>query len=236
MALFVGPLRFYASGMTELAAAPGRIRPVTLEGRHVRLEPLELEHIEGLLAAASEDRSTYQWTSVPHSEESMRRYVSEALDLRAAKAAIPFVTRLAGDGRIVGTTRFANFEYHPWPSAHPLARADGEPDAVEIGWTWLAASAQRTPVNTEAKWLMLGHAFETWKVRCVRLKTDRRNERSRAAIERIGGKFDGVIRAHSPGTDGTLRDSAYFSLLESEWPEVSRGLCDRLGVSSGSKA
>jgi len=212
------------------------IGPVTLPGRHVRLEPLALEHVEGLLAAASEDRSTYAWTTVPDSAGSMREYVSAALDLAARGEAVPFVTRLGDTGRVVGTTRFANFEYHAWPEGHPLRRPVGAPDAVEIGWTWLAASAQRTPVNTEAKWLMLRHAFETWGVRCVRLKTDRRNERSRAAIERIGGKLDGVIRAHSPGADGTLRDSAYFSILAAEWPAVDAGLRARLGLSTGSKA
>ena len=159
----------------------------------------------------------------------MEQYVAQALDLAARRQAVPFVTRLASDGRVVGTTRFATFEFHPWPQSSPHARAAGEPDVVEIGWTWLAASAQRTPVNTEAKLLMLRHAFETWRVRCVRLKTDRRNERSRAAIERIGGKFDGVIRAHSPGADGTMRDSAYFSILDSEWPEVEARLRARLG-------
>jgi RimJ/RimL family protein N-acetyltransferase len=220
--------------MTHLAASP--TGPVTLTGVHVRLEPLSLEHVEPLLLAALEDRSTYRWTTVPDSESAMREYVSGALDLAARNEVVPFVTRLAEGGRVVGTTRFANFEYHGWPVSHRLHRPEGQPDAVEIGWTWLAASAQRTPVNTEAKLLMLRHAFETWRVHCVRLKTDRRNERSRAAIERIGGRFDGIIRAHSPGADGSLRDSAYFSILAEEWPEVERGLCARLGFSSGSKA
>ena len=205
------------------------IQPVTLQGRFVRLEPLAMEHVDGLLAACSEDRATYNWTTVPATEDEMCEYVSGALELAGKQAAVPFVTRAAGDGRILGTTRFANFEYHPWPASSPHHRAGGEPDAVEIGWTWLAASAQRTPVNSEAKWLMLRHAFETWRVRCVRLKTDRRNERSRAAIERIGGKFDGIIRAHSPGADGTMRDSAYFSIIESEWPEADRALRAGLG-------
>ena len=217
-------------------AAPPTIETVTLAGAHVRLEPLSMDHVEALLAAASEDRATYQWTTVPATEDAMCEYVSGALDLANRRQAVPFVTRLALDGRVIGSTRFANFEYHPWPASSPEARAAGEPDAVEIGWTWLAASAQRTPANTEAKWLMLRHAFERWGVRCVRLKTDRRNERSRAAIERIGGKFDGIIRAHSPGADGSLRDSAYFSILESEWPQVDAGLRARLVLSNGSNA
>ena len=98
------------------------------------------------------------------------------------------------------------------------------PDGVEIGWTWLAASAQRTPINTEAKWLMLRHAFEVWKVRVVRLNTDRRNARSRSAIERIGGRLDGVVRANRVASDGTLRDSALYSIVESEWPEADAAL------------
>lgn len=222
-------------GMTQLVEN-ALVGPVTLSGRFVRLEPLALEHLDALVAAATEDRSTYQWTTVPADQASMREYVLAALDLANRREAVPFVTRLAESGRIVGSTRFANFEQHPWPEGHPLYRAGGGPDAVEIGWTWLAASAQRTAVNTEAKWLMLGHAFGAWGAQCVRLKTDRRNERSRAAIERIGGKFDGTIRAHSPGADGTLRDSAYFSILRTEWPEVDARLRERLGLSNGSKA
>ena len=214
--------------MTHALSRPTLIQPVTLEGRFVRLEPLSIEDVPALIAAASEDRTTYGWTTVPATEGEMYEYVSAALELAGRQAAVPFVTRAAGDGRVLGTTRFATFEYHAWPASNPLARPPGHPDVVEIGWTWLAASAQRTPVNTEAKWLMLRHAFETWGVRCVRWKTDRRNERSRAAIERIGGKFDGILRAQAPGTDGTLRDSAFYSMLESEWPEADRALRARL--------
>ena len=100
---------------------------------------------------------------------------------------------------------------------------------VEIGWTWLAAAAQRTPINTEAKLLMLTHAFETWRVHAVKLNTDARNARSRAAIERIGARFDGVLRAHRPASDGGIRDTAAFSLLEAEWPAAKRHLLARLG-------
>ena len=211
------------------APAPASLIPqVTLSGAHVRLEPLSIDHVEGLLAAATEDRATYQWTTVPSNEREMRAYASEALELSSRGAAVPFVTRLADAGRIVGSTRFANFEYHSWPPASPHFRPNGEPDAVEIGWTWLASSAQRSAVNTEAKWLMLRHAFEVWHVRCVRLKTDSRNARSRAAIERIGCQFDGILRAHSPGADGTMRDSAYYSLIESEWPAAEAALRSRL--------
>jgi RimJ/RimL family protein N-acetyltransferase len=135
------------------------------------------------------------------------------------------------DGEILGTTRFGNIERWLWPE--PFAdrgRTDGEPDAVEIGWTWLRHDAQRTAVNTEAKLLMLGHAFEVWKVTRVALRTDRRNARSRAAIERLGAKLDGVLRSHLPtAADGTIRDTATYSILDGEWESVRRGLLARLG-------
>ncbi len=203
------------------------VAPVVLEGQHVRLEPLSLEHVGPLVEAAGEDRRTYQWTIVPDGPAAMRAYVEAALELAAGRQAVPFVTRLLASGTVIGSTRFANFEHHPWPETSPFFRG-AAPEGVEIGWTWLAASAQRTRANTEAKWLMLRHAFEAWGVRVVRLKTDRRNERSRAAIERIGGRLDGVIRAHSPGADGTIRDTAYYSIIETEWPEVDAALRARL--------
>jgi RimJ/RimL family protein N-acetyltransferase len=211
------------------ADPPSRFaQPTTLVGATVRLVPLSIVHAETLVEAAGEDRSTYQWTTVPVGLGAMRAYIERAVALHELGEVVPFATTLASSGRVIGTTRFANFERHDWPSASNPFREDGSPDGVEIGWTWLAASAQRTRANTEAKWLMLKHAFETWGVRVVRLKTDRRNERSRTAIERIGGKFDGVIRAHSPGADGTMRDSAYYSIVESEWPGVDAALRARL--------
>lgn len=202
------------------------VGPVTLESFAVRLEPLALHHIPALLAAATEDRSTYGWTHVPDGEQAMRAYVETALTLAEAAEAVPFATIDVGAGRVVGSTRFANFEYLPWlfTPGDPSPR----PDGVEIGWTWLAASAQRSATNTAAKLLMLRHAFELWQVKVVRLKTDRRNARSRAAIERIGGRLDGVIRAQAVGADGVLRDSAFYSIVESEWPGVRAALEARL--------
>jgi RimJ/RimL family protein N-acetyltransferase len=156
----------------------------------------------------------------------MRTYVQTALALRDAGAAVPFATVRLADGRVVGSTRFANFEYWAWPSG---ARSPPEPpDAVEIGWTWLAADAQRTAINTEAKLLMLGHAFEEWRVRRVNLRTDSRNLRSRAAIERLGAKLDGILRAHVPASDGGVRDTATYSLLAQEWPGAKARLQARL--------
>jgi RimJ/RimL family protein N-acetyltransferase len=203
------------------------VAPVLLEGRHVRLEPLDLGHLDALLEAATIDRSTYQWTQVPNSAGEMRAYVEEALRLRDEAKAVPFATVRRADGLVVGSTRFATFEWHAWPEGNPNHRA-GHPDGVEIGWTWLSSKAQRTAINTEAKYLMMRHAFETWRVKVVRLKTDSRNARSRAAIERIGCAFDGVIRAHSPGADGSFRDSAYYSMLETGWPAARAALEARL--------
>lgn len=202
--------------------------PVTLDGAAVRLEPLSLDHVPALLRAANEERSTYGWTHVPEGDGAMLAYVEAALSLAAKREAVPFAIIDARSGRVVGSTRFANFEYLPWP-AHALA-SPARPDGVEIGWTWLAASAQRSAINTGAKFLMLRHAFDKWGVRVVRLKTDRRNVRSRAAIERIGGKLDGVIRAQAVGADGVLRDSAYYSIVESEWPGVRAALEARLAL------
>lgn len=214
--------------MTNAATALTAIHPIVLDGTHVRLEPLRPDHIPALVEAASEDRATYQWTFVPDGEVAMRSYVEEALALAARQAAVPFATVLRETGRVIGTTRFANFEYLGWPAESPHYKGEGVPDGVEIGWTWLAASAQRTRANTEAKWLMLSHAFDRWGVRVVRLNTDRRNERSRAAIERIGGKLDGIVRANRIASDGAVRDSATYSITESEWPVVDAVLRIRL--------
>jgi len=198
----------------------------TLQGSHVRLVPLSLQHLDDLVRVAAGPRDTYRLTFVPEGTEAMRRYVETALSLRDAGGAVPFATTRVADGRIVGSTRFGNLEYWAWPSG---ARAPPEPpDAVEIGWTWLAADAQRTSINTEAKLLMLGHAFEEWRVRRVNLRTDSRNVRSRAAIERLGAKLDGILRAHMPASDGGIRDTATYSILAEEWPAMKQRLSARL--------
>ena len=205
-----------------------RVRPVTLAGRQVRLEPLGLGHAPALVAAASGPRDTYGFTLVPADEGAMIRYIETALREQDAGRALPFATIATATGRVVGSTRFGNIEFWPWPPGNPNQRGEGLPDVVEIGWTWLAADAQRTPINTEAKLLMLAHAFEEWRVHRVSLMTDARNERSRRAILRVGARFDGVIRAQRPGVDGTIRDTAAFSILEHEWPMVKRQLHSRL--------
>ena len=185
----------------------------------MRLEALSRAHVDGLVAAAAESRATYDLTHVPDGAAAMAAYVDAALADAARGVAVPFATVDKERGQIVGSTRFCNLERWPWIGA-PAAPVPLGPDAVEIGWTWLAASAQRTHVNTEAKLLMLAHAFDVWRVRRVTLKTDARNARSRANIERVGGRLDGVLRAHMPAADGGVRDSALYSILAAEWPAV----------------
>jgi len=214
--------------MTVATERASRVQPVVLEGRHVRLEPLALDHARALLAAASGPRDTYGFTTVPPDEPSMLRYIEAALRDQEAGRALPFATVAKATGRVVGSTRFGNIEYWAWPAGNPYQRGEDLPDVVEIGWTWLAAESQRTPINTEAKLLMLTHAFETWRVHRVSLMTDARNERSRRAILRVGAQFDGVIRAQRMAFDGTIRDTAAFSILESEWPTVKRQLQSRM--------
>jgi N-acetyltransferase len=183
-----------------------------LEGTHVRLEPLDLGHVDDLVAAAVADRSTFGFTWVPDN-----------------RPAVPFATRSLALGRIVGSTRFYDIERWDWSATDGTrAAGDGGVDLVSIGHTWLGPAAQRTPVNSEAKLLMLDHAFDRWGVRAVRLQTDARNQRSRAAIARIGCSLDGVLRSDRPAADGSVRDSAVFSMLATEWPDARRRLAARL--------
>ena len=214
--------------MTLTAERPTRLRPVVLEGRHVRLEPLELGHAGALLAVAGGPRETYGFTTVPADEPAILRYIETALRDQETGRALPFATFAPATGRVVGSTRFGNIEFWPWPPGNPNQRGEDRPDAVEIGWTWLGAAAQRTAVNTEAKLLMLTHAFEEWRVHRVSFMTDSRNERSRNAILRLGARFDGILRAQRPASDGGIRDTAAFSILESEWPMIRRQLQSRL--------
>ena len=204
------------------------VQPVVLEGRHVRLEPLGVGHARDLLAAASGPRQTYGFTTVPADEPSMGGYIEAALRDQEAGRALPFATVARSTGRVSGSTRFLNIECWSWPPGNPNDRGKDVPDVVEIGATWLAADVQRTAVNTEAKLLMLAHAFEVWRVHRVSLMTDARNERSRRAILRLGARFDGVLRATRPASDGGIRDTAAFSVLEGEWPAVKMQLQSRL--------
>jgi N-acetyltransferase len=204
------------------------LQPVTLKGRFVRLEPLRLDHIPALAVAAAGPRETFVYTLVPDGEDETRIFVETAMAMQAAGTAVPFATIDRLSGRVVGTTRFFDIQFWDWKPGSPLQRGVELPDALEIGFTWLSPSVQRTGINTESKLLMLTHAFETWRVHRVRLVTDARNERSRRAIERLGMQFDGVLRAARTAFDGGIRDSAYYSMLDSEWPEAKTALEKRL--------
>jgi RimJ/RimL family protein N-acetyltransferase len=204
------------------------VMPVVLEGRFVRLEPLTAAHAPALAAAASGSRATYGLTWVPGSPAEAATYVETALAEQAAGRSLPFATIDRAAGRVVGSTRFLNIEFWTWPRGNAHQRGVERPDGVEIGATWLAADAQRTRINTEAKLLMLEHAFDRWRVHRVSLMTDARNERSRNAIMRLGARFDGVLRAARPASDGAIRDTAAFSILDSEWPAIRAKLQARL--------
>ena len=188
----------------------GPLRPIVLEGDFVRLEPMTLEHHAGL-SAVGLDPEIWRFTLVVvQTPEEMRGYMDAALELQRGGAALPFVTIERSSGQIVGSTRFGNY--------------DSANRRIEIGWTWIAPRWQRTAINTEAKYLMLSHAFE--KLHCVRveLKTDVLNTRSRKAMLRIGAKEEGVLRKHSLVWDGRYRDSIYYSILDDEWPTVKQEL------------
>ena len=198
-----------------------------LTGSHIRLEPLSPAHADGLVAASSGDPALYQWSAVPIGRDAVLRYIETALALREAGKAQAFATIRIADGVVIGSTRFFDIERFDWPSSHPR-HAHENPDVCEIGYTFLAHTSIRTAANTEAKLLMLTHAFEVWQMMRVCLHTDARNKRSQAAIERIGGKFEGVLRAHKMGADFTPRNSWRYSILAEEWPDAKRRLEERL--------
>jgi len=164
---------------------------------------------------------------VPQGVMEMAQYVDTALGGREAGSALPFATVRAEDDMVIGSTRFFELERWAWPAGHAHSRRNGF-DSCEIGYTWLAASASRTAANTEAKLLMLSHAFEAWGVHRVCFHTDVRNERSRAALERIGAQFEGVLRAHRLAADLVPRDSARYSIVAAEWPQLKQRLQERL--------
>jgi RimJ/RimL family protein N-acetyltransferase len=187
------------------------IQPVTLEGHRVRLEPLSLDrHFEGLLAIAVEPDLWKFTMNKVESAADLKRYLDTALREQAQGTALPFATMDVATGGVVGCTRFGNI-------SPPNRR-------VEIGWTWVARPYHRSYVNTEAKYLMLRHAFETWGCVRVELKTGSLNVRSQNAMLRIGAKREGTLRKHGIAENGFIRDTVYFSILDDEWPEVKRGL------------
>lgn len=203
-----------------------RLEPTTLTGVHVQLEPLQLRHAAELVAAGNRDRSTYGFTPVPADLAAMEQYITGLLADAERDTAHPFVQRRLPDGDLVGCTRYLNIQWYPQRST---------PAEVEVGGTWLAGDAQRTPLNTEAKLLLLTHAFEVWDVFRVAICTDARNERSRAAIERLGATLEGILRNHRMNAGhltepGLPRDTAAYSIIATEWPSVRTRLEERLHV------
>lgn len=191
-----------------------QIKPLTLEGKYVRLAPLKLSHLPELYEAAS-DKSLWLWTiNVIENREDALRYIEAALGEFERKVSLPFVTIEKSTGKIIGSTRFGNL--------------DARHRKAEIGWTWINPKWQRTNINTEAKFLMLDHAFEIWKCVRVELKTDALNEKSRTAILRLGAKEEGVLRQHLITDAGRFRDTVYFSIIDSEWQSVKAGLQEKL--------
>jgi RimJ/RimL family protein N-acetyltransferase len=209
-------------------AAPDPLDTGALAGRHVRLEPLGYHHAAGLLAASSGGGDLYRWTRyvVPGDEEQVRRYLEVALRAREQRAAVPYAVIRVQDNAVIGSTRFHGLDYWPWELAGAAGHDPAVPDVAEIGWTWLSKDAIRTAANTEMKRLMLTHAFEAWHVQMVALHADARNQRSRAAIERIGARFEGILHAHRLAADLIPRDSARYSITAARWPEVRRHLED----------
>lgn len=198
-----------------------------LTGAHVRLEPLELRHADGLTAASAGDPELYKWSPIPQGQDAAVRYIETALSWQEAGTAVPFAVVRRSDNSVIGSTRFWNIEQWAWPKDHPQ-RGRSTPDACEIGYTWYARDAIRTAANTESKLLMLTHAFETWKVFRVCLHTDVRNQRSRDAMLRIGCKFEGILRSHRMAADFIPRDSVRFSMIAEEWPAAKERLVEML--------
>jgi RimJ/RimL family protein N-acetyltransferase len=191
-----------------------RLEPVTLEGRSVRLEPLAASDHAALCEVGLDAEL---WRLIPYrvsTQDEMRDYIASALEAQAAGTAIPFATVERASGRVIGSTRYMNI--------------DTANRRVEIGATWLAKPWQRTTMNTEAKYLMLRHAFETLGCIRVELKTDALNQQSRQAILRIGAHEEGTLRQHMVTWSGRLRDTVYFSILDSEWPAVKANLDAKL--------
>jgi RimJ/RimL family protein N-acetyltransferase len=191
------------------------IQPVHLSGELVVLEPLQMTHAEELLAVAQDQDI---WTYMPSNPSSslavMQQTISDALRKQESVRELPFLIRERVSGRVLGSTRYLTIE--------PRDRG------LEIGWTWLESSARRTGVNTECKYLLLRHAFETLGAIRVQFKTDSRNLCSQRAIERIGGIKEGVLRNHMILPDGYYRASVYFSILEDEWPQVKANLLAKM--------
>jgi RimJ/RimL family protein N-acetyltransferase len=193
---------------------PMSIDSITLSGQYVRLEPLSMNHFDALWAIG-QDAELWKWTPYQiTTPDKMHAYIKAALDGREIGTALPFVTIWQATNEVVGSTRFGNI--------------DTGNHHVEIGWTWIDRKWQRTPANTEAKFLMLQHAFEKWHCIRVEFKTDELNEKSQRAIERLGAQREGVSRHHMIVESGRIRNSVYYSIINDEWPHVKAHLQDRL--------
>jgi RimJ/RimL family protein N-acetyltransferase len=190
------------------------IGPVTLEGTHVRLEPLSMAHHAALCEVGLDAELVRLTQAYPPTPAGLRTYIETALAWQANGAAVPFAVISRAAGRAIGSTRYANID-----RAHRR---------LEIGWTWYGRDFQRTAVNTETKYLLLRHAFETLGCIRVEFKTDVLNERSRRALLRIGATEEGIFRRHMIVPDGRVRDTVYFSIVDLEWPEVEARLAGRL--------
>ncbi len=190
-----------------------------LTGQHVRLEPLRLSHLDGLVAASAGDPELYRMSKVPVGATEVRHNIEAAVAARQAGIAAPFAVIRLADAAVIGSTRLFDLEWWAWPAGHPRHGHDG-PDTCEIGHTWLTRSAIRTVANTEMKRLMLAFAFETWDVQSVCFHTDARNDRSRQALRRIGAHYEGILRSHRLAADEQPRDSARFSITAADWPAV----------------
>jgi RimJ/RimL family protein N-acetyltransferase len=212
------------------------VKRLAFETRHVRLDPLTLDHVDALVRAATRDRTTFGLAPIPRDRAEMVDYVGAALADEQAGRALPFAIVRISDGHVVGSIRLMNLEWWTWPpgsisvEGEPRRPAAGDPpDVAEIGHGWLEPSAQRTAVFSATCLLLLRHAFDTWRVHRLVLKTDARNARSRAAILRLGGQFEGILRSHLPAADGVVRDTAMFSIVRDEWPAVRNRLESALG-------
>ena len=191
-----------------------KIEPVILAGKSVRLEPLSLNHLQGLSEVAF-DASIWKWNpSAVSNQIDLKNYIESALVDKEKGISLPFATIEQSSNIVIGSTRFGNI--------------DVKNRRVEIGWTWINPNWQRSTINTEAKFLMLRHAFETWNCIRVELKTDVLNEQSRKAILRIGAKEEGILRRHVICDSGRFRDTIYFSILDSEWQDVKNNLLAKM--------
>ncbi len=195
---------------------PMTIAPVTLEGTHVRLEPLTPAHHAAFCAIGLDEELWRLSPSAVRTPADMAAYIATALAEQAAGRALPFAIVERASGSVVGSTRYGAIERHH--------------RRLEIGWTWLGAAWQRTAINTEAKFLLLRHAFETLGCLRVELKTDALNQRSRAAIQRIGAREEGLFRKHMITASGRVRDTAYYAIVDDDWPAVKASLQSRLGL------